>query len=231
MSEVPGNPEAAREHVLEHYAQACRRLPQPRAPLERLDFVAFDTETTGTDPRRDGVVSIGAIGMHGGQIHLGNVFETLVKFNYNTASVVVHGVTQEEAEARGISEEAALLGFLDYIGGAVLVGHHVGFDLEIISRGCEKHFGTRLCNPAVDTMALTLNLERDGALPPTGDGPPDYSLEGLCQRFRIIPRDRHTASGDAFITAQIFLRLQRLARRYNRNSLQAISEPPPEPEG
>lgn len=73
-------------------------------------------------------------------------------------------------------------------------------------------------------MDLTLHLERSGAF----EGRPpirNFTLDGLCAMFGVIPHDRHTAGGDAFITAQIFLRLVRLAGRFDRGTLAAISEP------
>ena len=59
-------------------------------------------------------------------------------------------------------------------------------------------------------MDLTLHLERDGAF---AGRPPirRFTLDALCDMFGVIPHDRHTASGDAFITAQVFLRLLKLA--------------------
>jgi DNA polymerase-3 subunit epsilon len=73
-------------------------------------------------------------------------------------------------------------------------------------------------------MDLTLHLERRGAF---GDRPPirEFTLDALCDLFGVIPHDRHTASGDAFITAQLFLRLLRLASRYGRERLGALCEP------
>jgi DNA polymerase III epsilon subunit-like protein len=41
--------------------------------------------------------------------------------------------------------------------------------------------------------------------------------------FGVIPHDRHTASGDAFMTAQVFLRLLKLAARHDRTTLADIS--------
>ena len=73
-------------------------------------------------------------------------------------------------------------------------------------------------------MDLTLHLERDGAF---AGRPPirHFTLDGLCQMFGVIPHDRHTASGDAFITAQVFLRLVRLAFRFDRGTLARICDP------
>lgn len=51
------------------------------------------------------------------------------------------------------------------------------------------------------------------------------TLDALCDMFDVIPHDRHTASGDAFLTAQVFLRLLRLAARHGRTTLSRISEP------
>jgi DNA polymerase-3 subunit epsilon len=73
-------------------------------------------------------------------------------------------------------------------------------------------------------MDLTLHLERDGAF---AGRPPirRYTLDALCTMFGVIPHDRHTADGDAFITAQVFLRLLRLSGRFNRATLSRIVEP------
>ena len=73
-------------------------------------------------------------------------------------------------------------------------------------------------------MDLTLHLEQSGVFP-TGRPIRDFSLDALCNLFGVIPYDRHTASGDAFMTAQIFLRLLRLAARHDRAKLDLISEP------
>ncbi len=72
-------------------------------------------------------------------------------------------------------------------------------------------------------MDLTLHLEQDGAF---AARPPirHFSLDALCEMFDVIPHDRHTASGDAFITAQVLLRLLKLASRYGRMTLSRIGE-------
>ena len=52
--------------------------------------------------------------------------------------------------------------------------------------------------------------------------PAHLSLDTLADLFGVIPHDRHTASGDAFITAQVFLRLMKLAARHGRTTLAAV---------
>jgi DNA polymerase-3 subunit epsilon len=75
-------------------------------------------------------------------------------------------------------------------------------------------------------MDLTLHLEQGGAF---ADRPRirEFTLDSLCEMFDVIPHDRHTAAGDAFITAQVFQRLLRLAPRFGRAQLGALCEPFP----
>jgi len=52
-----------------------------------------------------------------------------------------------------------------------------------------------------------------------------FTLDGLCAMFDVVPHDRHTAGGDAFMTAQIFLRLLRFARRVGRTTVASLCVP------
>lgn len=191
--------------------------------LDDARFVVLDSETTGTDAQRDRLISIGAIAVRQGEIRLDDAFEALLKVAYNASAVTVHGITRDAA-VDGMDEDAALALFVDYLRDGVIVGHHIGFDISIINNACLKHFGFELQNRFVDTMALTLHLERDGAFSGQADIR-SFSLDALCQLFGVIPHDRHTAPGDAFITAQIFLRLLRLAKKFDRASLVELCEP------
>lgn len=179
-----------------------------------LRFVIIDTEMTGLDPRVDRIVSIGAIGCVGMQLILDDTFEAYVHISHNTSAVHIHGITRELAEAEGASEPEVLGSFLAFLRGGVVVGHHVEDDVAMLERACARCFGfSRLPNPVIDTAALTIGLEQAELLPqPPDETDPDYSLDGLCRRFGIAPHDRHTATGDAFLTGQVFLKLLRRAR-------------------
>jgi DNA polymerase-3 subunit epsilon len=210
---------------VEAYLHAFAATWADETPVEQVRFVALDTETTGLDPKRDRVITIGAVGIKDGEIDLADSFEVMVKIEYNQSSVTVHGVTRDEARD-AMDEREALEDFLGYLGDGVIVGHHIGFDIEILNSACHRHFEVTLLNRRIDTMDLTLHLSDDGAFESTG-GPRGSSLDALCDLFAVAPRDRHTAGGDAFITALIFLRLLRLARKSGRRRLAELTVPYP----
>jgi DNA polymerase-3 subunit epsilon len=193
-------------------------------PLEQVRFVVLDCETTGLDARRHRIVSIGAVAVVQCQIVLGDTFEALLRVRFNTAATLVHGITRDGSRD-GMDEGEAIACLLDYLADGVIVGHHIGHDLAMIDAALARHSDARLANRHIDTGELALALQSDGAL--AGQPPlTDLSLDGLCARFGVVPYDRHTAPGDAFLTAQVLLRLLPMARRCGLGSLGALCNLP-----
>jgi len=208
--------------VLERYAASFITTWTDQTPIDQVRFIVLDSETTGLDPRTDRIITIGAVAVCAGEILLEDSFDVLLKVAKNTSAVTVHGITRDEARG-GMDEADALERFLDYVRDGVIVGHHIGHDIGVLDAACERHWGVRTLNRSLDTMDLTLHLERDGAF--TGRPPiRSFTLDALCEMFGVIPHDRHTASGDAFITAQVFLRLLALAKRHGRTTLAQLGE-------
>jgi DNA polymerase-3 subunit epsilon len=211
----------------DRYRARFERTWEDDTSIDQVRFVVLDSETTGLNPRVDRLVTIGAIVVQGDEIVLDDAFDALIRVEENTTAVTVHGVTRDESRA-GVEEPEALARFLDYLGDGVIVGHHIDHDIGTFDAAYERHWGFRMSNRSLDTMDLTLHLEKDGAFA----GRPAirrYTLDALCDLFGVIPHDRHTATGDAFITAQVFLRLLRLAKRHGRQTLGRLSQPFLEP--
>lgn len=175
--------------------------------LEEQRFVILDTETTGLDLVNARLLSFGAIAATGMALDLADSVEII--FRQQPAEVSetaqVHGILKSHL-GKGIAPSAALHQIIEFIGDAVLVGHHIDFDLKMLDKTLREEFpGSRLKNKTIDTANLALRLEH------FNDGyvyqPEDYTLDSLCQRYGIAPTDRHTAAGDAFITGQLFLKL------------------------
>jgi len=207
---------------LSEYSECFSQSWTDASSIDTVRFVVLDTETTGLDPRRDRLITIGAVAVKNFEIVLSDSFEALLKLDYNRSSVTVHGVTRQEA-LEGGNEADVLALLLPFLKDGVIVGHHILHDIETLNCALERNYGIKLENRFLDTMDLTLHLEKDGAFE-DDKKIEEFSLDALCEFFNIAPHDRHTAGGDAFITALIFLRLLRSARKVGRTSLNRLCE-------
>jgi DNA polymerase III subunit epsilon len=211
------------EERVDGYRRAAARQWSGETPTDAIRFVSFDAETTSLDPLQAGIVALGAVAVAGGDIQINDSIELLIRQTYNSSAVTVHGITRQESQA-GLEEAEAIARLLSYFDNAVIVGHHVAFDVALLNHACDRIFGVQLHNQAIDTAALSILLSQDGALPEM----PDFSLDSLLRVLGIEPHDRHTAAGDAFLTALAFQRLLRVARHAGRATLAQLLEEPDE---
>jgi DNA polymerase-3 subunit epsilon len=169
-----------------------------RLALEHAHFVVFDTETTGLAPLAgDEIVSLAGVKIVERGIVLGETFDRIVDPGrpIPESSTRFHGITDETVRGRPRIEQA-LREFHAFVGDAVLVGHNGAFDLRFI-RLKEQGAGVHFKGPVLDTLALSRFLH---------DHTPAHSLDAVARRVGVEIRDRHTALGDALITAQVLLK-------------------------
>jgi DNA polymerase III subunit epsilon len=183
--------------------------PQADDVLERrLDdvaFTVFDTETTGLDPAGgDRIISIGAVRVVNGRVLRQETFERLVqpRRSVPSASTAIHGITADMLEGEPTIAEV-LPAFARFAEDTVLVGHNVGFDLRFVKMA-EADAGISLSQPALDTLLL------HAALHPDHD---EHTLEAIAERLGVSVVGRHTALGDALVTAEVFVALLAMLRR------------------
>ncbi len=180
------------------------RLPR-RTPLGGVRFVVLDSETTGFNPARDRILSLAAMPVRDGGMRVSDLQSWLVYHSDipMTDAVRVHGILPSDAR-EGAPEQVVLEQLLPLISGAVLVGHHIGFDVRMLNEALGRRFGIRLRNPTIDTA--TLAMQTVEAFRKTGyAGQRTPSLEEVCTHLGIAPLERHTAPGDTFTTAELFL--------------------------
>jgi DNA polymerase III subunit epsilon len=170
-------------------------------------FVVFDTETTGLDVRHDRILSLGAVAVQRQEIALADTLELMLKVEgrvQTPETIAVHGIVSWE-NAQGMEEAEAMEAFLDFLGADVLVAHHLGFDTAMVERAVGRYApGFKLYNLAIDTAHIAQRLDAPDK-PHEHFIPTEYSLDALCQRNLLDTHDRHTAWGDAFLTAQLLL--------------------------
>ncbi len=167
-------------------------------PLINSEYVVIDTETTGFHPSEDQVLSIAAVVLDIGVHDLRTVFQTYVALR--SGSVIpktvqeLTGITPEMlATAPEISD--ALMQFLRFIGDRIIVAHHAGFDIRFINIALRKAFGIELDHIVLDTGKIAMILHSFDQYP---------SLDALIAWYDISSSDRHSAQGDARMTAEIF---------------------------
>jgi DNA polymerase-3 subunit epsilon len=165
-------------------------------------YVVFDCETTGLAYKSDRILSIGAVAIKNDKIIVSDFMEIFLQQDvFKPETVPIHGILKEGKEEKIVEAEAAIR-FLDFIKDATLVGHNVNFDIEMINQALNRLDIGSLKNQAMDTDVMYQKLHY---LPQEEH----RTLDELCAIYKIRKSDRHTASGDAFITALLFLKLKR----------------------
>ncbi|MBC6998062.1 3'-5' exonuclease [Cytophaga sp. FL35] len=172
--------------------------------LNSIRFVVLDTETTGFDYENDRVLSIGALSLKNSTIIVNESFEVFLDQHfYHAKNVEIHGILKDGKQDR-ITELEALMLFLEFIGNAVLVAHHARFDINMINHALKRHGMPKLKNKVLDTSVL---FKKSLIATPLSRTQEAYTLDYLADKFDISTKDRHTALGDAYITAIAFLKI------------------------
>jgi DNA polymerase-3 subunit epsilon len=187
-----------------------KKIPQLR-PIFQLNFTVLDTETTGLDPKKDYILSFGAVKLQQFAIKINSSREDYLNVPVqNPKTIQVHEIIRSK-NPKSLKEFAQDL--LEYISADILVGHHVGFDLAMLEKSLRPFGLKKLLNPVVDTQYLAMRLEKGPHFDSAMGKPGEYSLDALCERYQISLDDRHTAAGDAFLTAQLLMKLLKLAEK------------------
>jgi DNA polymerase III subunit epsilon len=183
-----------------------------KTPIHQQSFVVLDTETTGLDIQLDNILSIGAVRVINNSIDITDSLSIIVKNDQTQTqnAVAIHGLVQ--TALKGQSPQDALVAFFDFVGSDIIVGHHIDFDISMINKLSKNYGGQILKNRVLDTSYLARRL--DHVTDPNSLDRKEYTLDKLCSRFNVIPKARHTADGDAYITAIVFMKiLQSLSKK------------------
>jgi DNA polymerase-3 subunit epsilon len=170
-----------------------------KVSLRKLTYVAFDTETTGLNPSEgDEIIQIGAVRIVNGRLLHNECIDQLVNPQRPVprSSVEIHGIDPELLPSQP-TITGVLPGFHAFAVDSVLVAHNAAFDMRFLQLK-EEAAGLSFDNPVLDTLLLS------SVVHPNQEG---HSLDAIAERFNLTIVGRHTALGDALVTAEILLRL------------------------
>ena len=168
-------------------------------PLADLAYTVFDTETTGLEPSAgDEIIQIGATRIVAGKLRRQESFEQLVdpERSVPAAGVAIHGIQPEQLHGQP-TIATVLPAFHAFALDTVLVAHNAAFDMRFLQLK-EASTGVRFEQPVLDTLLLSAVIH------PQQDS---HRLEAIAERLVVPVLGRHTALGDAMVTAEVFLKL------------------------
>lgn len=118
--------------IAERYRAGTPRRISPKVSLEEIAFVVLDAETSGFDPTQDRVLSLAIVRVKAGILQVASLRSWLIYQEQAplTPAVSVHGILPSESRT-GERQADVLAELLPAVTGAVLVGHHVAFDVAI----------------------------------------------------------------------------------------------------
>jgi DNA polymerase-3 subunit epsilon len=181
-------------------------------PLRQQRWVVIDLETSGLNMNRDQVLSIGAIVIEDGAIDFGQQFErTLLRPDHKLSpAVLLHGLGPS-AIAAGSEPVEALLDLMAFVGDSPLIAFHASFDQHMLSRALKDSLGYRLQHSFFDIAEMAPMLCPNAGIRQAG-------LDDWTAFFGLQAGERHNASADALVTAELALILFSYARRQQIDS-------------
>ncbi len=173
-------------------------------PIED-EYICFDVETTGLNPKIDDIISIGAIKIKDNKILTSQKFERFVKpkQKLDRTSIKIHQIRccdlEEASEIDEVIEE-----FLAFIGNKKLVGYYLEFDVAMINKYIKPRIGIKLPNEQIEVSALYYDF-KIGRIP---QGDVDLRFDTIMRELELPMMGKHDAINDAVMTAMIFLKLK-----------------------
>ncbi|MEM1022006.1 MAG: exonuclease domain-containing protein [Pseudomonadota bacterium] len=175
-------------------------LPAPSTPFRDVPFLCLDFETTGLDPARDHILSIGCVPIVGGTVQLGAAHYWIVDFagTLDEETLAIHGLTHDDL-ADGIPLAQAIDGLLGQMPGVVMVAHQASIERQFLSAATQALYGA-----ACETLwVCTLTLERQ-RLKHMGEHL-SVRLSQSRERYNLPRYKAHHALMDAFAGGELLL--------------------------
>jgi DNA polymerase III epsilon subunit family exonuclease len=171
--------------------------PSLDTPLRDVQFVAFDTETTGLLAESERIVELSGVRFTlDGEV---GTYETLVdpQRPIPPGAARVHGIQDADVEGQPKAGEV-LLPFAKFCEGAVLLAHNAEFDVNFLAHEAQRA-GVRMPRLAVlDTVEISRRLRTDM---------PNHKLETISKALGCPSPSYHRALADSQTLMHCFLAL------------------------
>lgn len=179
-------------------------FPDRRRLCNDVTIVSVDLETTGLDPARDDILSVGLVEIRGMSIMLDTAWHEIVSIERDIPedSAVIHQITDDHAAEAGRPLEQVLPELLRRLAGKVMLVHFSRIEQYFIDAACRRLYGAPFVIPIIDTLKLGQRVfeRRNHTIQPG-----DLRLFNLRPRYNLPHYKAHNALNDALSTAELFL--------------------------
>ena len=163
--------------------------------IELENVVIFDVETTGLDTTTDEIIQIAAIKLNK-YFEVKDKFVCYVKPTQSVGrSVNVHKITDEQLANEGRDPRQVFADFEKFSEGALLVGHNVNYDLNILTSQMKRLLMSPIkCSNYYDTLDIFRRFYPNLK---------NHKLEFLSEFCEVKHKSSHDAYDDICATAEI----------------------------
>ena len=168
------------------------------------EYIVFDTETTGLNPKADEILSIGAVKIKDNKILTSQTFEVYLKNTkeISSKSIEIHQIRPCDLQ-NATDIEDGIKDFLKFIGSRPLIGYYLEFDVAMINKYIKPMLGITLPNRMIEVSEIY--FDKTIALIPQGNI--DLRFDTILQKCGVPDMGAHNAVNDAIMTAMIYLKL------------------------
>jgi DNA polymerase-3 subunit epsilon len=169
------------------------------------EIIVYDTETTGLNPKKDEILSIGAVKIKGNKIITSKKFEIFLKpsRDINEESIKIHYIRNIDLQ-NGKEPQVAIKEFLNFIGNRTLVGYYLEFDVKMINKYLKPLLGIKLPNKQIEVSQLYYRKKKR-SIP---DAKIDLRFDTIMNDLNLPIFGKHDALSDAIMTALMYIKLQ-----------------------
>ena len=171
------------------------------------EYVCLDCETSGLNPKKDEILSIGAVHIKENKILMRKTFNIFLKpsKNINPESIKIHHIRPIDLK-NGINPQDAIYQLLEFIGSRPIVGYYIKFDVAIISKYTKEFIGIKIPNETIEVSSLYYKIRKRS----TGYEFIDLRFDTILKNLDIPTLGKHDALNDAIMTSMMFLKLRDL---------------------
>ncbi|MDX2129166.1 MAG: 3'-5' exonuclease [Chloroherpetonaceae bacterium] len=187
--------------------------------LDAGEVVILDTETTGLNPNKDEVLEVCAVRVKRSEGKILPVEHYCVLIQPENGLVEgIHGISEEEMTAKGISKLKAFQELEKFVGNSIIVGHNILFDIKMLNSEFTKTTGSSFeLERCYDTLSLTRHFYKLLG----------YKLENLTVELNLTKRKSHRAYEDCLTTVELLEKLVEKIQKYQSERIQFLNEVKP----